>query len=156
MNAMPPRNQVRPDALLPPIVSTLRIMAAELHGAVLMAQGNRAEADETFKNAAKAEADLGYREPPIYIRPVYESYAAALLATGDATAARQAFERGLEQRPRSGFGLYGLALCSEKSGETARATKEFIAFLEAWKHADRSLAQIGHAREYVAAHRIVG
>jgi predicted TPR repeat methyltransferase len=67
----------------------------------------------------------------------------------DATAARQAFEQALTQRPRSGFGLYGLALCSEKNGETARAAKEFIAFLEAWKHADRSLAQIGHARAYV-------
>jgi tetratricopeptide (TPR) repeat protein len=87
MDATPPKNQVRPDALLPPMVSTLRIMAAELHGAVLMAQGRRAEADETFENAAKAERDLGYREPPIYIRPVYESYAAALLATGDQPAA---------------------------------------------------------------------
>jgi tetratricopeptide (TPR) repeat protein len=152
MAMTPPRNQVRPDALLPPIVSTLRIMAAELHGAVLMAEGRRAEADAAFEMAAKAEKDLGYREPPIYIRPVSESHAAALLAAGDATAARAAFERALTQRPRSGFGLYGLAICSEKSGEIARAVKEFAAFLDAWKRADKSLPQVSHAREYIAAH----
>jgi tetratricopeptide (TPR) repeat protein len=152
----PPKNQVRPDALLPPILGVLRIMAFELRGSLLMAQGRRAEAAEIFEKAASAEKDLGYREPPIYIRPVYESYGVALLAAGDVAGARQAFERALGQRPRSGFELYGLALCSEKNGDIARALKEHRAFLDAWKNADRSILQVTHAREFVAANSARG
>jgi len=153
MPTEPPKLQVRPDALLPPILSSLGVMAMELRGALLSVQGQGAEAAAIFEQAAKAEKDLGYREPPIYIRPVYESHGAALMAAGNWMDARKAYEKALLERPRSGFGLFGIALSSEKSGDTLRAASDYAAFLDAWKRADRSLPQVTHARAYLASHR---
>jgi tetratricopeptide (TPR) repeat protein len=76
-----------------------------------------------------------------------------MLALSDWTDARAAYEKALLERPRSGFALYGLALCSEKSGDTAAATKEYADFLAAWKDADPTLPQITHAKMYLATHR---
>jgi tetratricopeptide (TPR) repeat protein len=150
MPAEPPKLEVRPDALLQPILSSLGIMASELRGALLSAQGKDTEATATFEQAAKAEKDLGYREPPIYIRPVYESQGAALMSAENWIEARMAYEKALLDRPRSGFALFGIALSSENSGEPLRAVSEYTAFLEAWKGADRSLLQVIHARAYLA------
>jgi tetratricopeptide (TPR) repeat protein len=146
----PPKLEVRPDALLQPILSSLGIMASELRGALLCAQGKAQDATTAFEQAAKAEKGLGYREPPIYIRPVYESQGAALMSAGYWADARKAYERALLERPRSGFALFGIALSSENSGEPLRAVSEYTAFLEAWKGADRSLPQVIHARAYLA------
>jgi predicted negative regulator of RcsB-dependent stress response len=67
----------------------------ELRGALLSAQGNGTEAAATFEQTTKAEKDLGYREPPIYIRPVYESQGAALISRGNWLEARKAYEKAL-------------------------------------------------------------
>ena len=79
----------------------------------------------------------------------YETRAAS---SEDWADARAAYEQALLDRPRSGFALYGIALCQEKSGETDHAAKAYLDFLAAWKDADPSLAQIRHARTYLAAH----
>jgi tetratricopeptide (TPR) repeat protein len=147
-----PTLQVHSDALLPPVLNTLSIMLLELRGSVLSAEGSAAAAASAFSQAATQEAELGYREPPIYIRPVYETWAAALGATRDWDGARRAYEQALIERRRSGFGLYGLALCIEKLGDTAGAKREYRQFLEAWKDADRHLPQLTHARQYLRTH----
>jgi tetratricopeptide (TPR) repeat protein len=149
----PPKSPVRPDALLPPILSSLSIMALELRGALRSAQGEPDEAAAAFEQAAKDEKALGYQEPPIYIRPVYESQGAAEMAAGNWTDARKAYEQALLERPRSGFGLYGIAMSSERTGDSSKAVQEYAAFLDAWKDADRTLPQVVHARAYLAAHR---
>ncbi len=150
--AGPPKLQVRPDALLQPIVSILAVMSMELRGSLLASQGKAAEAGALFARAAKDEKDLGYREPPIYIRPVGETEGAAMTAVGDWAAARSAYARALIERPRSGFALYGIALSSEKAGNVEAAAKEYADFLTAWKDADPDLAQLRHARVYLAQH----
>jgi hypothetical protein len=61
----------------------------------------------------------------------------------------------LRERPRSGFALYGIAMCSEKSGDSKAAAKEYGDFLAAWKGADPALAQVTHAHAYVAEHAAV-
>jgi tetratricopeptide (TPR) repeat protein len=90
---------------------------------------------------------LGYREPPNYIRPVAETEGTAMLAIGDWTDARAAWERDLTIRPRSGFALYGIALSDERAGKTEAAAKDYREFLNAWKDADPDLPQLAHARE---------
>jgi tetratricopeptide (TPR) repeat protein len=145
--------KIMPDAELPPLLRTLSIMQQELRASLLAAQGKATEAHAVFEKAAQAEKALGYHEPPNYIRPVGETEAAAMLALSDWTDARAAYEKALLERPRSGFALYGLALCSEKSGDTAAATKEYADFLAAWKDADPTLPQITHAKMYLATHR---
>ncbi len=150
--AGPPKLQIMPDALLQPILSTLSVMSLELRASLLTAQRETAAAKSLFAQAAQEEKALGYREPPAYIRPVGEAEAAALMAVGDWTDARTAYERALLERPRSGFPLYGIAMSSEKLGDSVAAAKEYADFLAAWKDADSELPQMTHARTYIAEH----
>jgi tetratricopeptide (TPR) repeat protein len=145
-----PKLPVMSDALLHPLLETLSVMLLELRGSLRAAQGKIDDAKAIFADAAKQEKDLGYREPPIYIRPVGETEGAAMLAAQEWSAAKSAFERALKERPHSGFGLYGVALASERSGDRDGALRGYQDFLAAWKDADAALPQIAHAREFIA------
>ncbi len=125
-------------------------MSLELRASVLAGQRKLAEAKSMFQKAAEAEKALGYREPPNYIRPVGETAAAAMIAAGDWTDANTAYEQALAERPRSGFALYGIALADEKAGNAEAALKAYAHFMDAWKNADPDLAQLRHARSYLA------
>lgn len=150
--AGPPKIPVMSDAYIEPLLSMLSVMSLELRGSALEAAKQTTEAKAAFERAQREEKALGYHEPPLYIRPVGETEAAALFAAGDFAGAKAAYQRALIERPRSGFPLYGIALCSEKQGDLAAAAKEYSDFLAAWKDADSNLPQIEHARTYVAEH----
>ncbi len=143
-----PMLRILPDADLQPLMSTLSIMSLELRASLLAAGGHLTDAHSLFAKAAQAEKALGYREPPSYIRPVGETEAAAMMAAGAWSDARAAYERALLERPKSGFALYGIALSSEKQGDSAAAAREYATFLEAWKDADPELPQMVHAKAY--------
>jgi hypothetical protein len=81
--------------------------------------------------------------------------AAALMSIGDWAGAKVAYKKALAQRPRSGFPLYGIALSSEQAGNAAAATVEYADFLAAWENADPAIAQVTHAKTYLAEHRPV-
>jgi tetratricopeptide (TPR) repeat protein len=149
----PPKLAVMPDALLDPLLKTLSIMSLEVRGSLLSAQGKTEDAKALFASAAREQKELGYREPPNYIRPVGEAEGAAMLAARKWPDAKAAFERALADRPHSGFALYGIALASEQSGDREAAVKTYADFLTAWKEADSGLPQIAHARAYMSAHR---
>ena len=53
----------------------------------------------------------------------------------------------LVERPNSGFGLYGLAMVKEASGDNAGAHDAYEAFLKAWPKADTDLPEIAHAQK---------
>jgi tetratricopeptide (TPR) repeat protein len=141
---------VMPDAQLEPLVSNLSVMSLELRATILAGQKNLTEAKALFAQAAKEEKDLGYREPPNFIRPVGEAEGFALLRAGDYAGAHAAYAAALAERPNSGFGLYGEARSSEEAGNSAQALKEYAAFEKAWKNADSGLREMQHARQYVA------
>jgi tetratricopeptide (TPR) repeat protein len=147
-----PKIPVMTDAHIEPLLSTLSVMSLELRGSALEAGKRTADAKAVFERAAREEKALGYREPPLYIRPVRETEAAALFAGRDFANARAAYQQALIERPRSGFPLYGIALCSERMGNLQAATKEYSDFLNAWKDADHDLARLTHARTYLAKH----
>ncbi|MGH9574129.1 MAG: hypothetical protein ACRD40_11445, partial [Candidatus Acidiferrales bacterium] len=140
------------DADIEPLLRMLSVMSLELRGSALEAAKQTAEAKSVFARGAAEEKALGYHEPPLYIRPVGETEAAALFAAGDYADAKTAYQQALAERPRSGFPLYGIALCSEKMGDLQFAAKEYSDFLSAWKDADAGLPQIAHAQAYVAQH----
>jgi tetratricopeptide (TPR) repeat protein len=147
-----PKVQLMPDALPEPLVSILSIMSLELRAALLMAKRQTEDAKKLFAQAAQEEKALGYREPPLYIRPVGETEAAALMAVANWTDAKTAYKRALVERPRSGFPLYGIAMSSEQAGDVKAAKAEYADFVEAWKDADPDLPQLAHARTYLAEH----
>jgi len=119
----------------------------------LAAKGNVEEAKKLFTEAARQEKDLGYREPPGYIRPVGETQAVALLNASAWVDAKAAYEKVLVERPKSGFPLYGIALTSEKSGDVKSAAVEYTTFVAVWKNADASLPQLAHAQAFLADHK---
>src|SRR5277367_4638017 len=154
-NASPPTLALMPDAYAKPLLKNLSIMSLELRAAILVQKKQTERAKDLFAQAAKGEKDLGYHEPPAYIRPVAETEAATFLAASDWPAAKAAYKEALAERPNSGFPLYGIALSSEQAGETTAAAKAYADFLSAWKSADANLPQLTHARDYVTAHPTV-
>jgi tetratricopeptide (TPR) repeat protein len=150
-----PTLKIMPDASAKPLVDNLSIMSLELRASLLAAKNQIPEAKKLFGEAARQEKDLGYREPPIYIRPVAESEAAALLAASAWQDAKAAYHRALVQRPKSGFPLYGIAFSSEKAGDTKAAGSEYADFVAAWRDADCNLPQLAHARAFLADHNEV-
>jgi tetratricopeptide (TPR) repeat protein len=150
----PPTSEVMPDALSSPLMKSFNIESLELRAGILCAQGNVDEAKKLYASAALEEKKLGYHEPPMYIRPVGETEAAALLGAKDFAAAKAAYEAALAERPNSGFGLYGLARVKELSGDAAGARGGYEAFLKAWPAADAGLPEVAHARKVVSAESV--
>jgi hypothetical protein len=144
--------KLMPDAFPDPLLSNLSVMSLELRAGVLMTKKLTDDAKKLYAQAAREEKALGYHEPPVYIRPVGETEAAALLAASDWSDAKAAYRNALVERPRSGFPLYGIAIASEQSGDTSTAAAEYADFLAAWKSADSDLPQISHARSYLSSH----
>jgi tetratricopeptide (TPR) repeat protein len=144
-----------PDPLADPLVRMLSIMSLELRASMLATQGNTAETDKLFSMARRQEKELGYHEPPFYIRPVEESQAAAMMAAGKWKDAQAAFRQALEQRPNSGFALYGIAQATEKTGQLDATTVAYQQFLKAWKTADPGLPETQHAQKWLSQHAAV-
>jgi len=147
----PPMAAILPDANAEPLMKCLSIASLELRAGVLVAQGKLDEARKLYAEARVEEKKVGYHEPPFYIRPVGENEAAALLRAKDYAGAIAAYETALEERPNSGFGLYGLARVKELQGDAAGAREGYRAFLKAWPSADASLPQVAHARSVAGA-----
>ncbi len=143
---------VMPDAYAKPLLNNLSIMSLELRASIFVQKKQTDKAKDLFSQAAEKEKDLGYHEPPAYIRPVAETEAAAYLSVSDWAGAKSAYQKALEERPRSGFPLYGLALVAEQSGNAISAASGYSDFLSAWKSADPTLPQIAHAKGYLASH----
>jgi len=154
MSATPPKIQVMPDAMPHPLLSSLSVMSLELRGSILIANKQSDAAKKLFAQAETEEKALGYREPPSYIRPVAETEAEALASVGDWSGAKAAYQRALLERPRSGFALYGIALCAEKLGDLRIAWDEYSDFVKAWKYADNDLPELRHAEVFIAQHPI--
>ncbi len=150
----PAKEAVMPDALPDPILKSLSVQSLELRAGILVAQQKLDEAKKLYESAHAEEKRLGYHEPPMYIRPVGETEAIALLSAKDYAGARSAYESALAERPNSGFALYGLARVKELQGDDAGARAAYRAFLKAWPNADTDLAELAHARALVGKESI--
>ncbi len=151
-----PTNQVQPtDQTLESMVKNLAILSLELRSAILIQENKVPDAEALLTQARREEQDLGYHEPPAFIRPVAEQQAEFLMqADADGKLdgkIEKAWRQALEDRPKSGFPLYGLALLAEKSGDTVRTQAAYREFLDAWKSADPALPQIEHAHHWLDA-----
>jgi tetratricopeptide (TPR) repeat protein len=149
----PTGNQsLSPDPLPKPLLSMLSIMSLELRASMLAAQNNVPEAEKLFAAALREEKELGYREPPFYIRPAAESEAAAMITAGKWNEAEAAFQKALVERPNSGFALYGIAQVKEKTDADAATAAAYKQFLNAWKTADPGLPEMQHAQQWLSQH----
>jgi tetratricopeptide (TPR) repeat protein len=151
--AKPTGNQsMSPDPLPQPLLKMLSIMSLELRASMLATQDNVPEAEKLFAAALREEKELGYREPPFYIRPVAESEAAAMMTAGKWPEAEAAFQKALAERPNSGFALYGIAQVKEKTRDAGATAVAYKQFLSAWKTADPGLPEMQHAQQWMSQH----
>jgi len=143
----PVTDPINPDANAGPLVKTFSVASVELRAGVELLKGDTAQAKKLYDQAILSEKKLGYHEPPFYIRPVAETEGEALLRAKDYAGAKAAYQKALEERPNSGFELYGIAHADELAGNAALAQTEYQAFLKAWPSADANLPQIAHAHQ---------
>jgi tetratricopeptide (TPR) repeat protein len=119
--------------------SVFRIAGHALDSRIAAAKGDRGAAVEHWRKAVAAQDDLNYDEPPGWYYPVRESLGAALLISGDAVEAERVFRKDLEDNPRNGRSLFGLAESLQKQGKTLDASRTRAEFEKAWKNADVKL-----------------
>ncbi|QNI36876.1 tetratricopeptide repeat protein [Edaphobacter albus] len=144
------------DAMAMPVYSYLDVAAMELRASVLLAEGRGVESDALFSKAADAEKELGYREPPFYIRPVEETRGDALLWARRFDEAKKAYEVALTQRPNTGFALYGMAQADAGAGRRAETTQDYARLLKVWASADPNLPQMQAARRWMERQAVDG
>jgi tetratricopeptide (TPR) repeat protein len=148
--AGPPKVPVMPDALSAPLLKSLSIQSLELRAGILAGKGKVDDAKKMYAEAVLEEKKLGYHEPPMYIRPVGETEAAALVKAKDYAGAMAAYELALKERPGSGFGLFGIAHVKELAGDAAGARAGYEGFLKAWPAADAELPEVAHAHKVLS------
>ena len=118
-----------------------------MRGKLDCAQGRFEDGIKLLEESAdNARTRIAYNEPPTYGRPEQESIGYAYLRAKQFGKAREAFEKELKERPKSGHALYGIALSYEESGDTNIAKKAYAKFLASWSHADPDLPMMQHAR----------
>jgi tetratricopeptide (TPR) repeat protein len=157
-DAMPgmPMSYTAKDAMAKPLHSFLDVASMELTASVLLAEGRGVEADAMFTKAADAERALGYREPPTYIRPVEETRGDALMRAKRYDEAKTAYETALEERPNSGYPLFGIAQADAGAKRSAMATADYARLLHVWERADADLPQMQAARAWIESQAVTG
>ncbi|MDP3558842.1 MAG: tetratricopeptide repeat protein [Legionellaceae bacterium] len=84
----------------------------------------------------KVQLYMGYHEQPDWYFPVKEVLAGAYLKWGKAKEAKAMYEEDLQDYPKNGWALYGLAKSLRALGENRKAAAVDQAFKEAWRYAD--------------------
>ncbi|MCI0524827.1 MAG: hypothetical protein L0Y75_06145 [Acidobacteria bacterium] len=119
--------------------SVFKIGEHVLDARIAAAKANRRGAVDHWRKAVAAQDALNYDEPPGWYYPVRESLGAALLVAGNAAEAEKVFRRDLEDNPRNGRSLFGLAESLKKQGKAQEAREAQAEFEKAWKNADVKL-----------------
>ncbi|MGS1077391.1 tetratricopeptide repeat protein [Pseudoxanthomonas beigongshangi] len=117
----------------------LRVADALLRGELLRAQDKDADGIAALREAVAAEDALAYNEPADWPLPVRIYLGAALLETGDAQGAAEAFGQDLKTYPANGWSLYGLAQAQQQLGQADAARETSRRHTSAWQWADAPL-----------------
>lgn len=94
---------------------------------------------EELRAAVAIQDRLPYTEPPPWYFPVRQGLGAELLRAGRASQAEAVYREDLEQYPRNGRSLFGLARSLEAQGKSDAARVVERRFHDAWASADVKL-----------------
>lgn len=92
-----------------------------------------------FENAVANQDTLPYTEPPFWYYPTRQSLGYALMKSGAVAEAADVYVKDLEEYPRNGWSLFGLAQALEAQGLSAEASQVRARFENVWQMADVSL-----------------
>lgn len=115
-----------------PGAAVVDIMHETVLGRAALAEGDTGAAVEHFGRATEMQAALPYLEPPFWYYPARQSYAAALLADGQAERAEQEFFATLVESPDNGWAYWGLAEARKAQGDSAGAEGARAMWQQAW------------------------
>jgi tetratricopeptide (TPR) repeat protein len=115
-------------------------VAAKILEARIAEAAKAKDALALWAEAVKLEGGLSYSEPDDWFYSVRTFQGAALLAAGQAREAEAVYRADLQQHPKNGWSLFGLAqsLRAQKKGKEAQAAKAELD--QAWKAADVKLS----------------
>lgn len=119
-----------------PASQLLGIAEADLAGELALARGDTEAGIAWLEKSVELQDALVYMEPPPWPLPQRQALGAALLAQGQAAKAEQVYRSDLEQYPRNGWSLYGLARSLEAQGKDDEAALVEQGFRNAWARSD--------------------
>lgn len=120
--------------------SVLKIAGHSLDARIAWAKGERTHSIQAWRSAVAAWDALNYAEPPDWYYPVRESLGAALLMSGDAASAENAFRDDLRENPRNARSLFGLMESLRAQGKRDAVIRVEAEFKAAWKNAEVQLS----------------
>jgi len=142
--------------------NALGVHKAEAQGILLALQGNFNESLQILAAANVSEIEIPYNEPPIYVRPVLQSYVNVLTRQAVLEPANK--EKYLQDavgiyqqiitsawHNDSGFYLFELGYIYAQLGNVEQATATFRKFQGVWHSADQNLVQVQAANAYLLA-----
>jgi hypothetical protein len=123
------------------------VLTLELAGAIAAAEGKVSVAVERLLAATKIESEMPVDfGPPTVDKPANELLGEILLASGDPSGAKVAFETALSRTPRRTTSLLGLSRAATRLGDEATAARAREELRAIWQHADRIPAEISAVR----------
>ncbi|MEX2232457.1 MAG: tetratricopeptide repeat protein [Cyclobacteriaceae bacterium] len=125
----------------------LNIASLELQGCIKSAEGDYEQALAVLEKAQTKEKELGYSEPPSYVRPILLNIASAHEKAGKFDKAIEAYQSLLLKRPNSANAYFGLANAYRKTGDGTK-TKEFEKKLaDVTQYGDKDIYMFEQARK---------
>jgi tetratricopeptide (TPR) repeat protein len=109
-------------------------------GELALAAQDHAEAVARFGDAVAEQDKLPYTEPPFWYYPTRQSLGHALLTQGEAAEAERVYRHDLQDYPRNGWSMFGLALALDAQGKTEEAADVRARFDNIWGRADVTLS----------------
>ncbi len=123
-----------------PASQVLAIAKALASGELAQRNGDLDAAIQFYEDAVAGQDLLPYTEPPFWYYPTRQSLGHALLEKGDYAGAEAVYRKDLDQYPRNGWSLYGLAASLEGQGKAEEAAGIKQRFENIWQRADVELA----------------
>lgn len=122
---------------------TLKLLSSELEAFLESSEVDDEDLELTMELAAEKQNNYSYIEPPFLPWCLEEQFASLWLQRGNKEKAAEWYRKALENRPKSGLILLGLA-------RSTGAKEDYEAFLKAWAHADDNRPELAEAREAIA------
>ena len=118
----------------------LRVGQHHLRGELAAARGDLEAAAAALEEAVWVQDSMNYIEPPAWYFPARQALGAVLLQDGRAAEAEAVYRKDLEQYPKNGWSLFGLAQALRAQDKAQDAQWAETGFANAWAKADVKLA----------------
>ena len=128
--------------LTAPARDLLQIGADHLEGEIRATRGDTAGAVTALERAVAAQDALIYMEPPPFFFPTRQALGAVLLEAGRPSDAEAVYLLDLQQHPKNGWSLYGLARSLDAQGQEDRAAWAESGFRRAWGARGRGASRL--------------